>query len=120
MDQPEIKFEGAAPGGAPGGNARGELESLRSAIAAALVLVIVFTVAVDYYISAQTSQLGRELSTQQQVAQVAVKNYSGFSEQAAAFWGRLLDYSKTHTDFAPVMDKWKKIIVINKNAPSAK
>jgi hypothetical protein len=120
MDQPEIKFEGPGGGGAGGGEGQGELESLRRLVAAALVLVIVFTVGVDYYISAQTSELGRMIGQQQQVAQQAVKNYGGFSSRAAQFWSRLVDYSKTHPDFAPVMEKWKGHIVINTNGPSSK
>jgi hypothetical protein len=98
-----------------GGNEelRGELQSLRTLISAALVLLIVFCVCIDLYLSMRVRD---EKAGANQIA-LAAHNY-GLG--AGEFWSKLLEYSKTHPDFHPIIDKWKANITVNTNGPPPK
>ncbi len=114
MNESETKFEGAA--GGENQHVTGELQSLRTLVAAALVLLIIFTVSVDYYLSAQTSEMGKMLAQEQQ----AIRSFTAYSTRAADFWVKLVEYSKTHSDFNMVIDKWKGSVSIHTNGPAAR
>lgn len=107
LDGPEV---------AEGQDSKTELQALRSLIACALALVIVFSVCVDYYLSAQTSEMGKILAQEQQ----AVRNFSAYSTRAAEFWVKLVDYSKRDPNFNFVIDKWKGSVSIHTNTAPAK
>ncbi len=100
---------------ADGGNEelQSALQSLRTLISAALVLMIVFSVCVDLYLSMRVRD---EKAGANQIA-IAAQNY-GLG--AGEFWGKLVEYSKTHPDFHPVIDKWKAHITVNTNSPPPK
>jgi hypothetical protein len=95
-----------------GGNEelRSELQSLRTLISAALVLLIVFSVCLDLYLSMRVRD---EKAGANQIA-MAAQNY-GIG--AGELWSRLVEYSKTHPDFHPIIDKWKSHITVNTNNP---
>ncbi len=111
MNEPENKFGGPADSWSE--ELRNELQSLRTLLSAALVLLIVFSACMDYFLSAQTTEMRRALYQDQQL----VNNFSANSTRAAEFWGKLVEYSKTHPDFVPIIDKWKANISIHTNGP---
>lgn len=114
MNEPELKMDSSEV--AEEQDSKTELQALRSLIACALALVIVFTVCVDYYLSAQTSEMGKMLAQEEQ----ALRNFNAYSARAAEFWVKLVDYSKTHSDFNPVIDKWKGSVSIHTNTAPAR
>ena len=98
-----------------GGNEelRDELQSLRTLISAALVLLIVSCVCLDLYLSMRVRD---EKAGANQIA-IAARN---FGAGAGEFWNKLMEYSKTHPDFNPIIDKWKANVTINTNGSPAK
>jgi hypothetical protein len=111
MTEPENQFKTATDGGAE--ELRNELGSLRMLVSAALVLLIVFCVCVDLYLSPQVSE---EKARADQAAAVL----NNFSFNAGEFWKRLVEYSKTQPDFAPVVAKWSAHVSMTTNGPPAK
>ncbi len=111
MTAPENEFKPATDSGSE--EVRTELQSLRTLLSAALVLVIVFSVCVDLYLSPQVSE------ERARTDQAAAVMYT-FSHNAGEFWNRLVEYSKTHPDFAPVIEKWKSHVSMHNNAAPPK
>lgn len=112
MNEPQMgKFDGPTDSGSA--ETRNELQSLRTLMAAALVLLVIFSACIDYFLSAQTTEMRRALYQEQQM----VNNFSASSSRAAEFWNKLVEYSKTHPDFVPIIDKWKANISIHTNGP---
>lgn len=114
MNETENKFGGSADGGSE--ELRNELHSLRTLMSAALVLLIIFTACMDYFLSAQTTEMRKALYQDQQI----MSNFQANSMRAADFWKKLEEYAKTHPDFNPIIDKWKGTISIRTNAPPSK
>lgn len=114
MNEPELKMDGPETDEVQ--ELKAELESLRGLIAGALALLIVFTGCVDFYLSAQTSEVAKALAQEQQ----ALQTFSAVSTKAGEFWIKLEEYSKTHPDFNPVLDKWKGRVTITTNVAPAR
>jgi hypothetical protein len=108
MSEFENKMDSSS-GGA--GQDNTEIQSLRTLIVAALVMVVCLNLCVIYFISGQATEMKRQVAMDQQV----LERYQGFSTKAAEFWGKLMDFSKTHPDFAPIMDKYKGNLSVHTN-----
>ncbi|HZQ47091.1 MAG TPA: hypothetical protein VFC07_08770 [Verrucomicrobiae bacterium] len=114
MNEPGNTFDG--PVDSASQESGGELQSLRTLLAAALILLIVFSACVDYYLSTQSSEMNRLLFVDRQT----INNFPAYSARAGDFWSKLVEYSKSHPDFNPVIEKWKGTISIHTNAPPPK
>jgi hypothetical protein len=97
-----------------------ELQSLRNVMVSALMVLLVFTLALDIYFF----HLAADVTARADQAEKIVNNYANVVSPAAAkVWGELLQYSKTHPDFQPIIDKYSPHIVVQPNAkptPAAK
>jgi hypothetical protein len=79
-----------------------ELHSLRTLLSASLVLMIVFGLSVNLFLLKQVSALGTQTALIEQQADQGAKNFN--TAKAIEFWNRLVAYSRTHPDYAPVIN----------------
>jgi hypothetical protein len=85
-----------------------ELRSLRLLVVSTLAILFIFSVCLNIYLSRQAMVV----SNQAAEAQKAVEEFNSFGAPwANTFWNKLLDYSKTHPDFAPIVSKYSTYIV---------
>jgi hypothetical protein len=96
---------------------RKELQALRGSFSTALVLLLVFSVCVNIFIWHQVSNFNAQVSQ----ANVAVANWAiGGAAQVKALevWARLTDFSKTHQDFQPIINKYSQFFNAHQPAPT--
>ncbi len=81
-----------------------EVRSLRTMLSASLILLIVFGLSVDLFLFKQVSVLGADADRYEQ-------GINGFNApKARDFWNRLVAYSRTHPEFAPVINKFSPTV----------
>jgi len=83
---------------------RNEVQTLRAILAFSVLLLFVFSVCVNIFLMHQTSALSRQV----QQAQAAVSTFetAGGGAQVVDIWTKLNDYSRTHPDFQPIINKY--------------
>ena len=95
---------------------RSQVQSLQGTLSFALVLMFIFTVCVNIFLFRQAKAAGMEARN----TEALINNYiNGGEAQARDFWTKLVAYSTTHPDFAPVMNKYSQFITVHTNAPAA-
>lgn len=98
MSEFEYKQAGQAGGG--GSDLQEEVNSLRLMLSASLVLLIIFSLCVDVALLKQVSALRTQVDVNERVA----GEFN--SSKAIEFWNRLVQYSRTHPDYAPIISKY--------------
>jgi hypothetical protein len=86
---------------------RDQVESLRQLVGSLLVLLLVISGTLNLYLLRQVKGTGADLKNiRPQVAQM-INEYNKISGPAITkFVGQLTEFSKTHPDFAPVLNKY--------------
>ena len=99
-----------------------QLDSLRQTIGSVLIIVFILAGSFNIYLWRQLRTINAELAPlKPQAAQIAEEmNKTG--GVANEFAKRLIDYGKTHADFAPILNKYnlREIPATNAPAPAAK
>jgi hypothetical protein len=88
---------------------QGELQSLRTLLVATLAILCLISICLNIYLRHQAVAVGN------QAAEIQRSLYlfgSLEAPRAAEFWTKLLDYSKTHSDFSPIIQKYAPHIFI--------
>lgn len=88
-----------SPGGEIG-ELRDEVQALRMWLCAALIIMIVVGFSANLFLFKQVRMVSNEVDT----ANSAIKNFN--TPKAIDFWNRLVQYSHTHPDFAPIVSKY--------------
>jgi hypothetical protein len=96
---------------------RYEVESLRSMLALTLLLLIIFTACVNLFLFHQANSLAGQVNEEQRRI-TFFQNVT--SVQAIDFWNKINDYGSRHSDFAPILAKYKPFINVRTNAPAPK
>jgi hypothetical protein len=82
-----------------------EVQSLKTLLSVALILMIVFGLSVNLFLLKQVSALGTQTALFEQQADQGAKNFN--TAKAIEFWNRLVAYSRSHPDYAPVINGLK-------------
>jgi hypothetical protein len=77
-----------------------EVNSLRTLLSASLVLMIVFSLSMNLYLLKQVSAVSAQVTANEKV----VNNFN--ATKGIDFWNKLVAYSRTHPEFAPVISKF--------------
>jgi hypothetical protein len=77
-----------------------EVNGLRVLLSISLVLMIVFSLSVNVYLLKQVSAVGGQVTAAEKVT----GNFN--AAKGVDFWNKLVAYSRTHPDFAPVISKF--------------
>ncbi len=102
MDESENKFdERIEP---MGGEWERELDSLRMQLSVALAVLVLFSCLVTAYFFKQFRMARAEAANTKLIYQQNLDSFP--TAQANDFLNKLSDYSKTHPDFQPIMDKY--------------
>jgi len=83
---------------------REELHSLRTLVSTSLIVLIVFVCCLNFFLMRQASTVRNEVTRNESFL-------AEFGPWAKTVWDRLKDYSKTHTDFAPIISKYNAYVV---------
>jgi hypothetical protein len=82
---------------------RSEVQSLRAVVSFSVLLLFIFTVCVNIYLFRQANLASGQVAQ----ARAAVANFeNGGGAQIVDFWSKLNDYSRTHPDFQPIINKY--------------
>lgn len=77
-----------------------EVQSLRTLLSASLILMIVFSLVINLFLLKQVSAL----RAQTEVFATANNNFN--TAKAIDYWNHLVQYARTHPEFAPVINKF--------------
>lgn len=84
-----------------------EVRSLRTLLICALAVMLLFSACINTYLTRQA----RMIKAQVDEAEKVVAEFGSFGAPwANNFWNKLLDYSKTHPDFTPIIEKYRPYI----------
>jgi hypothetical protein len=87
---------------------RAQYESLRHLIVSVLILLIVVSGTFNIYLLRQFRYAGKDLEGFKPYAQETMMNYQkGDGPAVENFLGRIVDYGRTHPDFAPILKKYR-------------
>ena len=95
---------------------RSEVRALKTVLCCALLLVFVFSLCVNVFLLHQTSTLNGQLVQATQLVN-AWANGGPAQAQAIDFWNKLNEYSRTHADFAPIINKFSPYIHVRPTIP---
>ena len=90
---------------------REQVNSLQSTLSLTLVLMFIFTLTINIFLF-HTTRLTR---MQANNMQVAVDKYRVDQAGILDFWNKLRNYSMTHPDYAPIMNKYSQFITVRSN-----
>jgi hypothetical protein len=116
MSESENQFEPRTDSGVE--ELRSELHALRGSFSTALVLLLVFSFCVNVFLFRQVS----DLSARAKQATALVAGWSpGGAEQNLAIetWSRLTEFSKTHQDFMPIINKYSPFFNTTPTKPAS-
>lgn len=101
----EINFDASADSVHKG--LQDEIRSLRMLLVAALAVILLFSGIITVHFSRQA----KIAKGQADEAEKVVSEFNSFGGPwANDFWNKLLDYSKTHPDFTPIVEKYRPYI----------
>ncbi len=108
MDNNELPLN-SAPASQPGaGDLQAQIDSLRSLVNTMLILLIVVSGTLNIYFWRQFRSSKADLNTISQTALPAINEYTSKGGPAIdEFLRKVVDYGKTHPDFAPIMTKYQ-------------
>ena len=90
---------------------RGEVQSLRGLVTVGLLAFFIFSLPVNFFFWKQS----RALSAQVQMARASINGYkNGGATTILEFWARLKEYSTTHPDFQPIINKYGEYFATSK------
>lgn len=81
-----------------------EVQSLRALVSAFLVVLIVFGFSIDLYLWKHVSVVRKES------AQLNAASSNFDSAKAIDYWNHLVQYSRSHPEFVPVISKYNMIL----------
>jgi len=113
MNETEGSFK--SPGDSGVEELRNDVESLRTSVTMALFFLFIFSFCVNVFLFRQATAMGAQAAQ----ARLMVTSWAAGSPmqiQAADFWNKLAEFSKTHPDFVPIMNKYSKFINTSANA----
>jgi hypothetical protein len=103
----------------PEAEMQAQMNSLKQLVIYALVLIFIVAGAINMYFWRQLRSVQTELAPlQAQSAQITAE-VSKVNTAANEFAKRLIDFSKTHPDFAPILKKYNLQAPPATNAPAA-
>ena len=103
MDESENKFDERVE--STGGEFEDELQNLRTLLSAALAVLVLFSCLVTAYFFKQFRMARDEAANAKLIYKQNLDNFP--TTAANDFLNKLSDYSKTHPDFQPIMDKYR-------------
>ena len=121
MNGPDERLD--APADPAFAEMRSELHSLQTMLSLSLVCLIVLGLTVDRYFWKQVRGVRQQIDNTQKLEANFQSNYHFDFDKASAFWGSLVNYSKTHPDFVPVINTWSQVLnatMITNNGPSSR
>ena len=87
---------------------RSQYESLRHLVVSILILVVVVSGTLSIFLFREFRNAGRELDNIKPSAQEFAMNYQkGDGPSVENFLLRIVDYGRTHPDFAPILKKYR-------------
>ena len=99
---------------------RAQFDQLRHLVASVLVLVIIISGTFNIYLLRQWKSTSRDLATiRPQAAQLAAEYQRVSSPMINDFLKKLVEYERSHPDFAPVLARYGIRPAIASNAPPA-
>jgi len=110
MNEPDANFEGDTAA------LRNEVQGLRNTLTLTLLFAFIFSFCVNVFLYLQGSVVSEQAGEAQQI--VSTFQTVG-AQQVVEFWGKLSDYSKTHPDFTPILQKYSQFLNIHSNAAPA-
>lgn len=110
MNEPESKLEGMDDSGKA--DVREDVQSLKTVLNLALLLIFILSFCLNLILWDQVRALSNQSRETQQALAV-------FENGALQIWTSLNDYAKTHPDYAPIIEKYRKFISVPTNAPAA-
>jgi hypothetical protein len=89
-----------------------EVQALRTLLSVTLIVLLVFSFCINWYIFRQASMARSQVDSDKKAAEQI---------QAPAFmlWNDFVEYSKTHPDFAPIIEKYRQSFPNNPPAAAA-
>jgi hypothetical protein len=109
MNESESNFQAASE--SSNENLRADVQSLRTMLSVTLLLLFIFTFCVNVFFLRQVSAVNAQVAQAQQLVDNFQKG--GGYAQGAELVSRLNEYSRTHPDFAPIMQKYNFSITRN-------
>ena len=86
---------------------RAQYESLRHLVVSVLILLLVVSGTLNIYLLRQFRYAGKDLEGFRPYAQEIMAGYQkGDGPAVENFLGRIVDYGRTHPDFAPILKKY--------------
>jgi hypothetical protein len=113
MNEPQTNFDASSEPALK--ELQGELQSLRTLLVATLAILFLISICLNVYLRHQAVAVGNQAAgIQRSLSQFETME----APRAAEFWTKLLDYSKTHPDFSPIVQKYAPHIFIPQPAAS--
>ncbi len=81
-----------------------EVGSLRLLLSAALIVMIFLSCSVNVYLLKQVSSVQKQIKFSQDMYDAEVKNFN--VPLAVEYWNRLVQYSRTHQEYAVIINKY--------------
>src|SRR5436309_1800052 len=86
---------------------RAQYESLRHLVVSILILLVVVSGTLNIFLLREFRNAGRDLESFKPTAQEFMMNYQrGDGPSVENFLVRIVDYGRTHPDFAPILKKY--------------
>jgi hypothetical protein len=82
-----------------------ELRSLRTLLSASVALLIIFSCSMDFYLLKQVSAVGIQIKASNDYLDAEVHNFN--TPMAIEYWNRLVQYSRSHPEFVPIINKYQ-------------
>jgi hypothetical protein len=107
MNQPETNFDPAQEPVLRG--LQEQLRSLRTLLACVLVILLAISICLNVFLRRQAVAVTSQVS---EIQKTLVQFQTSDSPRMTEFWTKLVGYSKTHSDFAPIIEKYSPHIVL--------
>jgi hypothetical protein len=102
MNGPEQKLD--APAEPRLEEVQEELYFLRTLLSVSLIFMIALSLSVDLYLLKQVSMQAQQVANAQKAEDSF--NAAKAADRASEVWSRLVEYSKTHPDYVPVLARF--------------
>jgi hypothetical protein len=95
-----------------------EVSSLRMLLSASVALLIIFSCSLDFYLLKQVSSVGAQIKVSNDYFDAEAHNFN--TPMAIEYWNRLVQYSRSHPEFVPIINKYQPALgqtLLGNNAP---
>lgn len=95
-----------SPAPQPSADLPRQVQQLRTMLMVTLVLVVLISLCLNVYLWRQLVYLRRDLAAFKPQANQLISNYQRNEPAVREFLRKLTEYSRTHLDFAPILQKY--------------